>query len=127
MNQSQYKQKGQNMKKSEQKKRMYLHGECMIAEIDALPEGLRQRDDKDSIMIAESETVGNEHRIKVKEGVEFFEDAHGILYMKNSVPTEVYCLVKERHDTITLPEGIWQIDKAQEYDYLSAKIMNVRD
>ena len=127
MNQSQYKQKGQNMKKSEQKKRMYLHGECMIAEIDALPEGLRQRDDKDSIMIAESETVGNEHRIKVKEGVEFFEDAHGILYMRNTVPTEVYCLHEERHDTIELPEGLWQIDKAKEYDYLNAKVVFVTD
>ena len=127
MNQSQYKQKGQNMKKSEQKKRMYLHGECMIAEIDALPEGLRQRDDKDSIMIAESETVGNEHRIKVKEGVEFFEDAHGILYMKNTVPTEVYCLHEARHDTIELPEGLWQIDKAKEYDYLNAKVVFVTD
>ena len=127
MNQSQYKQKGQNMKKSEQKKRMYLHGECMIAEIDALPEGLRQRDDKDSIMIAESETVGNEHRIKVKKGVEFFEDNNGVLYMKNSVPTQVFCLVKERHDTITLPEGTWQIDKAQEYDYLADEIIKVVD
>jgi hypothetical protein len=127
MNQSQYKQKGQNMKKSEQKKRMYLHGECMIAEIDALPEGLRQRDDKDSIMIAESETVGNEHRIKVKEGVEFFEDVHGILYMRNTVPTEVYCLHEERHDTIELPEGLWQIDKAKEYDYLNAKVVFVTD
>jgi len=127
MNQSQYKQKGQNMKKSEQKKRIYLHGECMIAEIDALPEGLRQRDDKDSIMIAESETVGNEHRIKVKEGVEFFEDVHGILYMRNTVPTEVYCLHEERHDTIELPEGLWQIDKAKEYDYLNAKVVFVTD
>ena len=127
MNQSQYKQKGQNMKKSEQKKRMYLHGECMIAEIDALPEGLRQRDDKDSIMIAESETVGNEHRIKVKEGVEFFEDVHGILYMRNTVPTEVYCLHEARHDTIELPEGLWQIDKAKEYDYLNAKVVFVTD
>jgi len=127
MNQSQYKQKGQNMKKSEQKKRMYLHGECMIAEIDALPEGLRQRDDKDSIMIAESETVGNEHRIKVKEGVEFFEDNNGVLYMKNTVPTEVYCLHEERHDTIELPEGLWQIDKAKEYDYLNAKVVFVTD
>ena len=115
------------MKQQQDKKRMYLHGECMIAEIDALPEGLKHRDDKDSIMIAESETVGNEHRIKVKEGVEFFEDAHGILYMKNSVPTQVFCLVKERHDTITLPEGTWQIDKAQEYDYLADEIIKVVD
>ena len=114
-------------KQQQTKKRMYLHGECVIAEITKLPENLKARNDKDSIMIAESETVGNEHRIKVKEGVEFYEDAHGILYMKNTVPTEVYCLHAERHDTIVLPEGFWQIDKAQEYDYLSAKVIKVRD
>ena len=114
-------------KQQNNKKRMYLHGECVIAEITKLPENLKARNDKDSIMIAESETIGNEHRIKVKEGVEFYEDAHGILYMKDTVPTEVYCLHAERHDTIVLPEGFWQIDKAQEYDYLSAKVIKVRD
>lgn len=106
---------------------MYFHGECVIAEITELPENLKRRVDKDSIMIAESETIGNEHRIKIKEGVEFFEDAHGILYMKNTVPTEVYCLHTERHDTITLPEGLWQIDKAVEYEYLSDMVIGVRD
>ena len=109
------------------KKRMYFHGECVIAELSELPKNLKSRNDKDSIMIAESETIGNEHRIKVKEGVEFFEDDNGVLYMKNTVPTEVYCLHTERHDTITLPEGLWQIDKAVEYDYLSAEVVNVSD
>ena len=109
------------------KKKLYFHGECMIAEIKKLPKNITLRDEKDSIMIAESETIGNEHRIKVKEGVEFYEDTRGVLYMKNTVPTEVYCLHTERHDTIILPEGIWQIDKAQEYDYLSARIIKVRD
>ena len=109
------------------KKRMYFHGECMIAEISELPKNIKIRNVKDSIMIAESETIGNEHRIKIKEGVEFYEDSNGILYMKNSVPTEVYCLHVERHDTIVLPEGLWQIDKAQEYDYFSARIIKVRD
>ena len=99
----------------------------MIAEINELPKNIKIRNVKDSIMIAESETVGNEHRIKIKEGVEFYEDSNGILYMKNSVPTEVYCLHVERHDTIVLPEGLWQIDKAQEYDYFSARIIKVRD
>lgn len=109
------------------KKRMYFHGECVIAELSEFPKNLKARNDKDSIMIAESETIGNEHRIKIKEGVEFFEDENGVLYMKNTVPTEVYCLHTERHDTITLPEGLWQIDKAVEYDYLSDKIIEVRD
>lgn len=115
------------MTKQTAKKRMYFHGECVIAEITKLPENLKARNEKDSIMIAESETVGNEHRIKIKEGVEFFEDDNGVLYMKNTVSTDVYCLHAERHDTITLPEGLWQIDKAQEYDYLTSKIIEVRD
>ena len=100
-----------------EQKRVYLHGECIIKEVETLPENLSQREDKDSIMIAESETVGNEHRIKVKEGVEFFEDENGVLYMRNTTPTEVYCVHTERHDTIEIPAGIWEIDKAVEYDY----------
>lgn len=115
------------MTKQKIKKRMYFHGECVIAEIKELPTGLKPRLDKDSIMIAESETVGNEHRIKIQEDVEFFEDENGVLYMKNTVPTDVYCLHTDRHDTITLPEGLWQIDKAQEYDYLSHKVIEVWD
>lgn len=103
----------------ENKKQVYLHGECIIKEIQSLPENLKQREDKGSIMIAESETVGNEHRIKVKDGVEFFEDENGTLYMKNTTPTEVYCLHEQRHDTIEIPEGIWEIDKAVEYDYFA--------
>lgn len=109
------------------KKRMYLHGECIIKEIESLPENLKQRFDEKSIMIAESETIGNEHRIKVKECVEFFEDEKGILYMRNTRPTEVYCLHSERHDNIEIPEGIWEIDKAVEYDYSIQEVHIVRD
>lgn len=109
------------------KKKLYFHGECIIKEIDSLPDCLKQRQDKESIMIAESETVGNEHRIKLKEGIEFFEAPDGTLYMKNSVPAEVYCLQENRHDTIEIPEGIWEIDKAVEYDYLTNKVVVVRD
>ena len=109
------------------RKQVYLHGECIIKEVESLPENIQQREDKDSIMIAESETVGNEHRIKVKEGVEFFEDTNGTLYMRNTAPTEVYCLHTARHDTIEIPEGIWEIDKAVEYDYLSQQVIEVRD
>ena len=108
-------------------KKLYLHGECIIKEIEKLPQNLKQRKDKKSIMIAESETIGNEHRIKIKKGVEFYEDENGTLYMKNSLPTEVYCLHKQRHDTIEIPEGIWEIDKAVEYDYYSHQIIEVRD
>jgi hypothetical protein len=101
------------------RKRLYFHGECFIKEIGELPDKLLKREDNESITIAESETVGNEHRIKIKEGVEFFEDEKGTLYMRNTVPTEVYCLHTERHDTIEIPQGVWEIDRAVEYDYLN--------
>lgn len=110
-----------------EQKRVYLHGECIIKEVETLPKNLSQREDKDSIMIAESETVGNEHRIKVKEGVEFFEDKNGVLYMRNTAPTEVYCVHTERHDTIEIPAGIWEIDKAVEYDYTTQEVRWVVD
>ncbi len=115
------------MTNQENKKRLYFHGECVIAEIEELPTELKPRKEEDSIMIAESETIGNEHRIKIKEGVEFYEDDNGTLYMKNIVPTDVYCLHTERHDAITLPEGIWKIDKAKEYDYYSKEVVIVKD
>ena len=54
------------------KKRMYLHGECIIKEIEKLPESIEKREDEKSIIIAESETIGNEHRIRIKEVVYFF-------------------------------------------------------
>ena len=111
----------------EDKKKVYFHGECIIKEIELLPKNLTKRDDEKSIMIAESETIGNEHRIKIKKGVEFFEDENGTLYMRNTVPTKVYCVHTERHDNIEIPEGIWEIDKAVEYDYFaSANVEKVR-
>ena len=109
------------------KKKLYFHGECMIKELDCLPEFLLEKQVENSIMIADSETVGNEHRVKVMEGIEFFEALNGTLYMKNSIPAEVYCLHENRHDTIEIPEGIWEINKAVEYDYLINKVIDVRD
>ena len=44
-----------------EQKRVYLHGECIIKEVETLPENLSQREDKDSVMTAESKTVGNKH------------------------------------------------------------------
>ena len=79
---------------------VYSPGKCVILEINELPQKLKTRNDKDSIMIAESETIGNEHRIKIKEGFEFWEDEKGVLYMKNTVPTEVYC--RHANDTLQL-------------------------
>lgn len=107
----------------------YTHGEVILIKTDKLPEGLKLVDKfkKGCFKLADSETSGNFHLLEAKEGVELFEDATGVLWLKNEVPTDVYCAVKERHDNITLEPGIWEIDRAQEFDYLTGMKRKVSD
>ncbi len=107
----------------------YLHGECVIIKSDKLPEGLKavKLFKKNCYRLADSETTGNFHLLEAKEGVELFEDKNGVLWLKNDVPTDVYCAVKERHDNITLEPGVWEIDRAQEFDYLTDMTRKVSD
>jgi hypothetical protein len=107
----------------------YTHGEVIINKVNKLPEGLKRVKlfKEGCFRLADSETTGNFHLLEAKEGVELFEDVNGVLWLKNEVPTDVYCAVKERHDNITLEPGIWEIDKAQEYDHLNDITRQVAD
>lgn len=107
-------------------KNAILHGEVILHK-STLPTGAKKVSTKGSYhIIASSETSGNHHVIDVHDGVEFYEK-DGVLYMKNEVSTDVRCVVKERHDNITLDPGVWEIDKQQEFDYLTMEKRNVAD
>lgn len=107
-------------------KKQYSHGEVTIFEIDKLPKDLNKITAKDKYILADSETTGNHHCLEAKEGVEVYEK-DGVLFMKNEVPVDVFCVLEARHDTITLEPSIWEIDKAQEYDHLTNEVRNVAD
>ena len=107
----------------------YTHGEVNFFQSKKLPRGIKPITVKDNFMIVgESETHGNDHRVAVldKEKIKFYEK-DGILYMQNLVETKIYCPNEGRHDSIVLPPSIWEIDKSQEYDYLSQELRNVAD
>ncbi len=106
-----------------------FHGEVTIHKVSKLPQGLTKAKlfNKKSYKLADSETTGNHHLLEAKEGVELFEDKNGVLWLKNDVPCDVFCAIKERHDNITLEPGIWEIDKAQEYDHLQDLTRQVAD
>ena len=74
-----------------------------------LPKGLKKINTKgDYHIIAKSEQSGNHHVIDLKDGVEFYEK-DGVLYLVNDIETNVRCLIKERHDNITLgPDRDWE-------------------
>ncbi len=105
----------------------HLHGESQLNKIEELPAGVKEvKTNGEYHIIAESEISGNHHVIDLNEDVKFYEK-DGIFYMKNDTETQVRCIVKERHDAITLEPGVWEIDFQQEYDYLKKEIRRVSD
>lgn len=106
----------------------WLHGECVIKQSknDIPLEAKKVEAINGDYIIADSETIGNKHCIKAKEGIEFYEKDE-ILYMKNIVDAEIFCLNKERHDSITLQPGVYEIEKAKEYDYLKDEVRRIAD
>lgn len=108
-------------------KKIYNHGELCIFSNGTLPEGVKRiKPLGNGYKVADSETTGNHHMIEAKEGVELYEK-DGVMYLKNDVPTDVYCVIKERHDNITLEPGVYEITPSQEYDYLTMEKRNVAD
>ena len=107
----------------------FFHGECVINKVAKLPEGLKKSKlfNNKSYKLADSETTGNHHLLQAKKGVELFEDSNGVLWLKNDVPCDVFCAIEARHDNITLEPGIWEIDRAQEYDYMTDLTRKVSD
>ena len=106
--------------------KVYKHGELCIFSGASLPRDAKKLDCKGDYKLADSETSGNHHMLEVKEGVEIYEH-EGTLFVKTSVPTDVYCVVKERHDNQTLEPGVYEISPAQEYDHLTQEKRRVAD
>ena len=112
------------------KKKITMHGEVNFSPVGKLPKGLKKVNVKGNYhVVGESETTGNDHRVEVleKDKVEIYEGENGVLYMRNEVPVNVYCPRDGKHETQVKEPGIWEIDKAKEYDHLEEEIRNVAD
>lgn len=104
-----------------------LHGECMVFK-SKLPLNIKKKNSKLNYMIvADSETTGNHHVVDIIDGINFYEDEKGTLFMENAVETNIRCLHKDRHDSLTLPAGTYEFGTQQEYDPFTARLQNVRD
>lgn len=105
----------------------YSHGEMNIFQSKKLPEGLTLVKPKaGKYIVADSETTGNHHCVKATDGVKLYEKG-GVLYLKNDIEAEVFCVHEGRHDTIILEPGVWEMEPAQEHDYLTEQKRNVAD
>ena len=106
----------------------YLHGECIIFR-STLPKDavLEDHGAQPHVIIAESEVTGNHHVIEQRPGVRFYKSPTGVRFMENTVPTDVKCVIADRHTAIQLDPGVWELGFQQEFDYFTQSLQAVRD
>lgn len=85
---------------------MYRQGDILIVKATKLPEKITPRKSR---VILEGEVTGHKHQL---EGGLIFDSPQGVFLSLES-PTN---LNHEEHDTITLPEGLYQVIRQREYD-----------
>lgn len=109
-------------------KKCYSHGEMNIFESD-----LKVPKDSELLkplcgkyIIAKSTSTGNDHCIESKKGVKVFKK-NNVFYVKSTVSFNAFCVLKDRHDSITLEKGSYEIEAAKEFDYYEMQKRSVDD
>lgn len=104
-----------------------MHGEALLLKIKKLPKSAKPIQVGQYLVVADSETLGNQHVVQNAEGCEFFE-LDGVRYMKNSKPTTVQCLLdRGKHSDIVLDPGVWEFDSQLEQDHFLELSRKVKD
>jgi len=111
------------------KNKIILHGECIVAQCAGLPaDAIAEIHTTNVVIVANSEVTGNHHVIANKPGVVFYNSkTTGKRYMNSAVPTNISCVMAERHTTIDIVPGTYTIGIQQEYDYIAQAKRNVAD
>lgn len=111
-----------------QKNQVILHGECKVTVASEIPAGAKRLNTagKPFEIVAPSETTGNHHVVTLEPGVEFYEH-DGKKYMNSVVPTQIKCVIANRHDAIDLAPGTYEFGSQMEYDPFTARLNKVRD
>ena len=109
-------------------KKCYAHGEMNIFESDAaIPKDAEIiKPEAGKYVIAKSSVTGNDHCVEAKKSVELRQKDQ-VFYLSAKEPVEVFCLLKDRHDSITLQAGNYEIEAAKEFDYYEMVKRQVAD
>ena len=114
--------------KNSKQQNVILHGEAMMFKSILPKKVTKVKTTNDHYhIIADSETTGNHHVVDLNESVEFFMDDDGHLFMVNERPTQVRCILPERHSTIPLEAGCWEFGIQKEYDHFEQNLRNIKD
>jgi hypothetical protein len=108
------------------KNKVYIHGECMCFP-SSLPSTVKKKVVDRFLIVADSETTGNHHVVDAEEGVDFYEDTNGTLFMNVEKSATLRCVHSNRHDAIVVGPGTYEFGTQMEYDPFTARLNKVRD
>lgn len=91
-------------------------GDVLIQAVESIPSGAKEKKrDQRGFVLAEGEQTGHAHVVDCPEQLIEFYEHEGLLFFKN---TQAVTVKHEEHKPLTIPPGIWRVDKVREYDYL---------
>lgn len=97
-------------------------GDVLLIKIKKIPDGLKKVSKKQrGYILAEGEATGHAHVIN--HDIKCFEK-EGIMYLKINMCVP---LQHEEHKTISIPAGIWEVRRVQEYDHFLEEAKKVVD
>ena len=105
---------------NKESKMIIQQGDVILEKVEKVPE--RSKEKKGNVLV-EGEVTGHAHRIDTKAPFKLYEN-DGMLYIENE---QILDVVHEEHDTVTIPDGIWQVRKVKEYDHFLEEAREVQD
>lgn len=105
------------------KEKVYAqHGDVLLYQVDAIPEGSKQIKVKNGFILEKGEGV-HTHVITKVDDLEVY-DKDGVIYLKVEAPTE---LDHEEHGVKVIEPGIYRKEIENEFDYESEESRKTMD
>lgn len=112
------------------KEKVAFHGELIIVERSIPLDNFKEIEAVEDFKLADSETTGNHHLLKVVPGVHIFQDLADAerYFVRANAETQIYCKIEARHSAFTLKPGCeYEIFPAQEEDHITRSARRVLD
>ena len=104
-------------------KKQIQHGDVLLEKVAKLPKECKRVEDRNGrLVIAEGEATGHSHTITADMATLY--ELKGNLYVEITKPTTIE---HQEHKALPIPEGIYQIGRVKEFDYLQEMERRVVD
>ncbi len=101
-------------------KNQIQQGDVLFKRIKFIPEGAKKLGHK---VIASGEATGHAHTLAQDTSATIWE-INGVIYLD---ATDSIIIQHQEHKAVTIPRGVWEIGRVQEYDYIEEMAKRVVD